>query len=341
MRIGITYDLKRPLSPESIIDSEMDEEYDSPLTIEAISKALLEKGHEPVKLGNALELLGKIREAEVDFVFNIAEGSAGRNRESHVPSMLEIFKIPYSGSDPLSLGMALDKTVTKRIAFQAGIPTPRYLVLSSVAEAGIAGKRLVFPLIIKPAWEGSSKGIYNGSRVFDIYGLFKAAQLLFEKYPGHPIMAEEYIEGREVTVGLLGNSPMRVLGMMEILNKVSSGEDVFYSLETKRNWERLVDYSSPPDLPSITLKHLKYYSLLAWRHFNLRDVARVDFKISSNGRIYMLEINPLPGLSPEYSDLVIMARKNGMGYNELIGSILEAALSRYRSGRGEYLYEKV
>ncbi|OGW75811.1 MAG: hypothetical protein A2Z72_04035 [Omnitrophica bacterium RBG_13_46_9] len=328
MRIGITFNLKDEISPASVLNSEYIEEFDKTETIDAICDVLQKNGYETVRLGSGIEIAEKIKKEKVNFVFNIAEGYGGRNRESYVPSVLEMLDVPYSGSDPLTLGLTLDKIETKKVAFHAGIPTPRYKVVRSMEDLP-AVSRLRYPLITKPAWEGSSKGIYNSSRVCDQKALAESARALLEKYPNQPVLVEEYIKGREVTAGVIGNNTPRVLGLMEIVNKSGPDEDFFYSLEVKKDWERLVDYISPPRINRLLDKRIRHYALTAFKEFGCRDIARIDFRISRNGQIFLLEVNPLPGLSPEYADLVIMSRKVGVDYEDLILSILHSAFSRY------------
>ena len=154
-------------------------------------------------------------------------------------------------------------------------------------------------------------------------------KLLLRKYPNQPILVEEYIKGREITVGVIGNEPPTILGLMEILNKKHPGKDFVYSLETKRDWEELVDYNSPPDIPQELDMKIRRLAIVAFREFGCRDIARIDFRISEYNKPYLLEINPLPGLSPQYGDLVIMAQKQGMSYEELVMAILNRAFSRY------------
>jgi D-alanine-D-alanine ligase len=341
MIIGITYNIKDEMSPEAIIDSEFCEEFDTPRTINSICRVFEEKGHKTIRLGGDIGIIERLKEQRVDFVFNIAEGYRGRNRESQIPAVLEMLKIPYSGSDPLTLGLTLDKTVTKKIAFHAGIPTPHYRVVEKREDLKQAGDGLKYPLITKPAWEGSSKGIYDLSKVYDKWELDRSVKLLFEKYPDQPMLIEEYIEGREITVGVIGNNPPKVLGLMEIVNKINPGKDIFYSLETKKDWKKLVDYTSPSDMNESIKRLIEHYALLAFREFGCRDIARIDFKLSKDYKIFMLEVNPLPGLSPQYADLVIMARKNGLKYKDLIVSIFNHALSRYRKTKGSLKHETV
>ncbi len=330
MKIGITYNLKEEIFPSSVLDSEFTEEFDTENTISAICNVFHRNGYDTARLGSGLEIVEKIKKEKVDFVFNIAEGYSGRNRESHVPSILEMLDIPYSGSDPLTLGLTLDKTITKKIAFHAGIPTPRFKIIMRIDDISLVENKLWYPLITKPAWEGSSKGIYNSSKVFNIDELEKNVRFLFEKYPDQPILVEEYVEGREITVGVIGNDAPQILGLMEIVNKNHNGDDFFYSLETKKEWECLVDYISPPVINQLFEKHIKHLAISAFKEFRCRDIARIDFRISKHKKVFMLEVNSLPGLSPEYSDLVIMTQKQGMAYDDLILSIFRHALSRYK-----------
>jgi D-alanine-D-alanine ligase len=340
MKIGITYNIKDELSPEAIIDSESCEEFDTPNTIHALCGILEKNGYETVKLGGDIGIVDKLKQDKIDFVFNIAEGYSGRNRESHIPSLLEMLHMPYSGSDPLTLGLTLDKIMTKKIALQAGIPVPRYKAIQTLHDLqGLEGK-LHYPLITKPAWEGSSKGIYDSSKVFTRKELEISIGSLLEKYPCQPLLVEEYIEGREITVGVIGNDNPEILGLMEIVNKKKPGGDVFYSLETKRHWKELVEYACPPSLNRVLDNHIRYRALTAFREFGCRDIARIDFRISEKRhKLFMLEVNPLPGLSPEYADLVIMARARGLSYEELIMSILNQALSRYKNKKGSPSHE--
>ncbi|MBL7157567.1 MAG: D-alanine--D-alanine ligase [Candidatus Omnitrophica bacterium] len=342
MKIGITYNLKDDLSPKAIIDSESYEEFDTPNTINAICDVLEKNGYETAKLGSDIDIVDKLKQEGIDFVFNIAEGHIGRNRESHIPSILEMLNIPYSGSDPLTLSLTLDKNMTKKIALQAGIPVPRYKIVQAICDLHGLESRLSYPLVTKPAWEGSSKGIYDSSKVFTKKELEISIKLLLDKYPNQPLLVEEYIEGREITVGVIGNNNPDILGLMEIVNKKTPGEDIFYSLETKRNWKELVEYKSPPDLDRVLNNHIRYRALTAFKEFGCRDIARIDFRISEKrNKLFMLEVNPLPGLSPEYADLTIMAKAQGISYEKLVLSILNHALSRYKNERGSLTHETI
>ncbi|MFH0925455.1 MAG: ATP-grasp domain-containing protein [bacterium] len=334
MNIGITYNIKEEITSTASLDPESFEEFDSIATIEAIYNVLNKNGFDTVKLGGDIEIVDKLKKEKVDFVFNIAEGYEGRNRESHVPSILEMKKIPYSGSDPLTLGLALDKILTKKIASLAGIPIPSYKVINKNDDLTelFSQELLPYPLIVKPSWEGSSKGIYNSSKVYNQEELKEGLTRLFKKYPNQPILVEKYIKGREITVGIIGNSSPKVLGMMEMVNKKEQTDDFFYSLEVKRDWVNLVEYISPPKLTPEIEQVISQYAILAFKEFGCRDLARIDFRISTSNnvnKVFLLEINPLPGLSPVSGDFVIMSKKLGISYDDLVLTILSNALERY------------
>lgn len=328
MKIGITYNLKEDPSQALTLNAEYNEEFDSVHTINAICSVLEKNGFETVKLGWGIDIVNIVRKEKIDFVFNIAEGLQGRNREAHMPSILEVLKIPYSGSDPLTLSLTLDKIMTKKLACQIGILTPRFITVKKFEDLSSIEDKLLYPLITKPAWEGSSKGIYNTSKVNNKNALEGNTALLLEKYSDQPIIVEEYIKGREITVGVIGNGSPRILGIMEIIKKDDPSGDFIYSLETKRNWRNEVEYIVPPQIDNLLDEQIRTQAMSAFKEFGCRDFARIDFKISNNNQIYLLEINPLPGLSPEYSDLVIMASRLGIKYDNLVLSILHSAFLR-------------
>ncbi|OGO17009.1 MAG: D-alanine--D-alanine ligase [Chloroflexi bacterium RBG_16_50_11] len=327
MRIGLAYDLKIAVAGHSAVEDAF-EEYDSPETVEIISGAIKKKGHSVVRLGGGVEFLDNTRREKVAMVFNISEGRGSyRSREAQVPSVLEMLDIPYTGSDPLCLAVCLDKPITKKLVALAGIPTPKWLLVNDEAELGrISWKKFPFPVIIKPAYEGSSKGIRLTSLAENIVQAEKEVKRIFTNYH-QPVMVEEFIDGEEVTVGVIGNSPPKLVGMMRVVPKKQPKHFV-YSLEVKRDYVNLVDYESPVKLPRPVLKKLEEYSLKAFQVLGCRDFSRVDFRVGHDGIPYFLEINPLPGLGT-YSDLIIMAIKLGWTHEGLIGAVLDAAIERY------------
>lgn len=327
MRIGITHNLKNNSpSPNNFLEDH-DEEFDSPETIEAIRQVLSRAGHEVSLLGGDLEIMEKIKKMGIEFVFNIAEGFGGRSREAHIPALLEMMKIPYSGSDPLALAVTLDKAVTKRIATSLSVPTPDFWTLESAEDVQKIPER--FPFFVKPVWQGSSKGIRDSSRVSHRTELKNEINRLFTNDPEDQVMIEKYIPGREFTVGVLGNKAPEVIGMMEISFRNKAKKDFCYSLEVKRNWKEEVEYTSEPALDPSTQQGIYDSSLRIFKALGLRDVARFDFRVNHSGQFYFLEVNPLPGLSPISGDLVILAEKKGWSYDQLILKITQFAFNRY------------
>src|SRR4030042_331293 len=211
------------------------EEFDIEETIDAIRDGLVRDGHEVIKLGGDTGLVDRLKEASIDIVFNIAEGLRGRNRESHIPALLEFLNIPYTGSDPLTL--ALDKSMAKRVVMSAGVPTPRFKRVSRKED--LKEINLSYPLFVKLCDEGSSKGVRLDSKVMDARSLEEKTRWLLENY-GPPVLVEEFVKGPEFTVGILGNEVPSVLGVVLIEIKGEPIEEAIYSLEIKREWREKV-----------------------------------------------------------------------------------------------------
>ncbi len=329
MIIGLTFDLKQSVRAGKSEPEDALEEYDSPETIDALAAVCAARGHDIVKLGGGRVFLDNVQRHKVDFVFNIAEGLGNfRSREAQVPGVLEMLDIPYSGSDPTTLAISLDKALAKKLAALAGVPTPRWQIVSSSAQlSSPAWDTFPFPAFLKPAFEGSSKGIRTGSRVASRTELAAQIPHLLQSYR-QPVMVEQYIDGDEITVGVIGNAPPKIIGVMRVLPRQKTPYFV-YSLEVKRDWQRLVDYECPARLEPGLLGRLESLSLKVFEALSCRDIARVDFRISRDGEPYFLEVNPLPGLNPTSGDIVIMAKKMGYSYESLVSAILEAAVARY------------
>ena len=328
MKIGLSYDLKEAVPLGQVHSDDALEEYDYPQTIELIAAALEAGGNSVVRLGGGREFLNNVLRENVDIVFNIAEGRGNsRSREAQVPSVLEMLNIPYTGSDPQCLAICLDKPLTKKIVAGAGVLTPNWHVITDKKGLyEISWDEFSFPAIIKPAHEGSSKGIRFGSIVHAPKQTVEVGAKLLERYR-QPVMVEEFIAGDEVTVGIIGNLPPKVLGIMRVIP--NKREDYFvYSLEVKRDWKTLVDYECPARLQKKALNKITESSLRAFQILGCRDFARLDFRVNPEGIPYFIEINPLPGLG-DYSDLVIIAIKLGWSYKALIGAIFSAAQERY------------
>jgi D-alanine-D-alanine ligase len=328
MRIGLAYDLKETVALELASPEDALEEYDSAETVGLIARSLEGLGHSVVMLGGGRDFLKNILNERVEFVFNIAEGRGNyRSREAQVPSVLEMLSIPYSGSDPQCLAICLDKPLTKTLVAAAGVCTPQFLVVADVHQLNeVPWEQFSFPVIIKPAYEGSSKGI----RLASLAKNSKEAEVLvghlLDRYQ-QSVMIEEFISGDEVTVGIVGNSPPSIVSTMRVVPRHKYDHFV-YSLEVKRDWKELVDYECPALLDAGVVRETSSSSLRAFEALGCRDFARLDFRVSAEGVPYFIEINPLPGLGT-HSDLYIMATKMGWNHAQLISAILDAALQRY------------
>jgi D-alanine-D-alanine ligase len=329
MRIGLAYDLKDKVPEPQGKPEDALEEYDSLETVDAIAKAIEAQHHSVVKLGGGREFLNNVLGQRVDLVFNIAEGLGNyRGREAQVPSVLEMLGVPYSGSDPLCLAVSLEKPLAKRLVSFSGVATPRWQVVGDTKQLKeVEWGQFPLPAFAKPAHEGSSKGIRITSRLENSPQIVEAVTGLLEYYQ-QPVMVEEFISGEEVTVGVIGNSPPKVVGIMRVVPRKKTDYFV-YSLEVKRDWESLLTYECPALLGKGVLQDIADSSLKAYEALGCRDFARMDFRISPDGTPYFLEINPLPGLNPKSGDLPIMAGKMGWTYEALISAVLNAALQRY------------
>ncbi len=331
MRIGLAYDLKDAvkggLSPEGLPEDAL-EEYDSLETVKGIAAAIETKGPSTVLLGGGRDFLTSIQKEKVDLVFNIAEGLGNfRSREAQIPGILEMLGIPYTGSDPLALAVSLDKDITKRLVSLNGVATPKWHTIRTLKELAAADwQGFHFPLFVKPLHEGSSKGIRNVSKIDRLEQVNPVISTLIERYH-QEVIVEEFIYGDEITTGLIGNPP-EILGIMRVIPR-QPDPDFVYSLEVKRDWENLVDYECPARLKAETLNRIGEAAIRVFHTLGCRDISRVDFRISSDGTPYFLEINPLPGLNPRSGDIVIMSGKMGWTYPALISAIVDTALKRY------------
>ncbi|MEA2642335.1 MAG: D-alanine-D-alanine ligase [Chloroflexota bacterium] len=328
VQIGIAFDARAEDSPPAAGPCDRYEEYDSAATVDAIAAALATNGHTPRLVGGGRRLLEALLADPPDLVFNLAEGFGSRSREAHVPAVCEMLGIPFTHSDPLTLALALDKPLAKRVAQSHGVRTPPFVVVEAIEDLDCASLP-PFPLFVKPAAEGSSMGVRRTSRVLDRRALEVEVARCLRDYC-EPVLVEAFLPGCEVTAGVVGNGPRaRMLGAMEIVPKQVAMAQFVYGLETKRNYLEEVEYHlAPSGLSPAQLADVEATALDAYRALGCRDVARVDLRLDGDGRANLLEINPLPGLSPLTGDLVILARAAGWSYEALIGRIVDEALER-------------
>jgi D-alanine-D-alanine ligase len=320
VRVGLAFNVKPTDTPDHLPEDAF-EEYDSEATVAHIENALSRLGHDVRRLPAGRGFVDAVLRSSPDIVFNIAEGEGGRCREAHVPAVLEMLGVPFVGSDPLTLCVTLDKPVAKRLVEHEGFPTPPFRTFRSAEEFD------TLPVIVKPAFEGSSKGVRLASRATSFDQAREMVRFVTQTYR-QDAMVEAFVTGAEVTVGVLGNDPPRVAGMMEIVPKTVSPAEFVYSLEVKRDWENRVAYRVPPALPGVVLSEIERCALGIYRALGCRDFSRIDFRLDADGAPHFIECNPLPGLSPGYGDLPIMADRMGIPYLSLVGEILSHALCR-------------
>lgn len=325
LRIGFTYDAKDDYAIKPGDAPDKYAEFDFEETIVEIVNALATSGHEIVRIGHAQSLLDKIAGGERwDLVFNIAEGLKGRNRESQVPMILEMYDIPYAGSDALSMGITLDKAVAKMIIDYHGIRTPRFLEAATLAD--LDKFKLNFPVFVKPSEEGTSKGISEEAIARDIDALSKRAASLIEEYK-QPVLIEEFIYGQEFTVAVIGNESPIALPPVQIAIKGKTDlGDTVYTHAMVANDD--VEYICPSSAPKALLEEMMKMTVDAYKALGCRDFSRMDYRVDQNGKPYFLECNPLPHLG-ESDVFPLVAAASGRTYKQIVAEILNYALKRY------------
>jgi len=330
MRIGITYNLSSEAVAVEGVPSDRADEFDSLETVENIERGIIAAGHQPVRLGFGLEAISRLKKQPVDLVFNIAEGLYGRARESQMPALLDMMGIPYTFSDTLTLSLALDKTMTKQVLMQEGINTPAFWSVDNLVqvETLIESGRLRYPLFVKPSREGSSMGINDNSRVTCDEELRSQVGALISSYAGSSILLEEFLPGREVTVGVIGNREPEILGVMSFRLLSGTTRDFFYTPEIKHHWEKYLVPECPANLSAAEYEKVRTLAVRVFKALRCRDCARIDMRFDANGEPSFMEINPLAGLTKGKSDIPVMAALMGLSYEELIGRIVQAAVER-------------
>jgi D-alanine-D-alanine ligase len=328
-RVGLTFNLKRKV-PQHAHDDDSEAEYDSVHTIDALARAIASHGHQVVRLEATADIVRTLPDAKVDVVFNLAEGLRGRSREAHVPALLEMLGVPFSGSDAATMALALDKHLAKAVVGAAGVPVPHGFTMSSGDD--LIPLSIVFPVIAKPNTEGSSKGVQPKSVAVDEAQLRAIVSDQVARYQ-QAVLVEEFLPGREFTVALLGeHDKPRVLPPMEIVFVEPDSAHPVYAFGDKLDWTKKIRYDRPADVDDAMAKQIHDVAIGAWRALNCRDVARFDLRCDKNGNVRFIEVNTLPGITPGWSDLCLIAESAGMTYDALIGEILAPALDRMKRG---------
>ena len=329
MRIGVTYDLRSDYLAEGY-GMEETAEFDSEVTIDAIVAALSGAGFEVDRVGNIKRLAARLVAGERwDLVFNIAEGMHGVAREAQVPALLDAYAVPYTFSDPLVLALTLHKGMTKHVIRDCNVPTTPFAVVER--EADLAKVDLPYPLFAKPVAEGSGKGVTPASRINNPAELARTCRDLLARF-GQPVLVETYLPGREFTVGITGTGEQaEIVGVLEVLLNDKAEQEV-YSYLNKEEYDTRVVYRLAHDAEA---ERAGQVALAAWRALGCRDGGRIDLRSDAHGLPHFMEVNPLAGIHPQKSDLVIMARQAGWSYEQLIGRIIASALARVEAAAQE------
>jgi len=344
LRIGLAYnqrpdavvmdhDGERRTTFEPITDEYV--EWDDEETIGAVAKALSAFG-DVVRLEAVDDFPMRLRDANVDFLFNMAEGARGPNREAHVPAIAEFFGVPYLGSDPLTLGLSLHKVRAKEVFLQRGIPTAAYTWLASLDDLPVLANGQRYPVFLKPAWEGSSKGIAEANYVLDAEQAQAQARHLLTTY-AQPVLAEAYLPGEEFTVAILGNGrDATALPLIRYRFEGLPSEALpIMGYEAKWKWDvpdnPLEILECPAQVDPATARRISETAIAAYHALGCRDWSRVDIRLDADGTPNVLEINPLPGIIPDpvaNSCFPCAARAAGMSYDELIQRAVQIAWRR-------------
>jgi len=335
--------------PAAVQEDDAYAEWDSPETIAAVERALSALG-DVIRLEATPDFPQRLRETRPDIVFNMAEGLTGPNRESHVPAICEFYGIPYSGSDPFTLSLCLHKGRAKQMLEFYGIPTARFALVDTLAEARTVRRAglLRYPLFAKPVQEGSSKGITERNYIRDGGELLACVTELLEVYE-QPVLLEEFLPGLEFTCGVIGNGrEARVLPPVGIrFDALPDGALPIYGFEAKWIWDTpdrpLQMFDCPPRIDDRLRQAIESVTLRAYNALGCRDWSRIDVRLDASGVPNVVEVNPLPGILPNPEDnscLPKAAAAAGLGYDELIQTALLAAakrqcvrIAKYRRGR--------
>lgn len=336
MNIAFCYNVKHG-KPSKDLSKQKDLEFDSPFVINSIKKAIKKLGHSVLMIEADENAYAKLKrnKSKIDLVFNVAEGKWGDARESQIPMLCEILKIPYTHSSPTTHAISLDKQYTKLILQSCGISVPQAVIVSG---KNFKLPKLSFPVIVKPNAEGSSKGVLDKNVVDNKTDLVKRIKEISENFTKE-VLVEEYIDGREFTVSVLGNNPPKVLPIVEQrFDFLPKGMHKIASFELKWQYEDSLDnlsdaYFCPPKLTKSQLENIEETSIKIYRILKCLDCSRIDYRMTKSGKLYFIEVNTLPGINPDLNSISYMplaARTAGISFDELIASILNSAKERYK-----------
>ncbi len=323
--IGLTYDLKTDYQLKEDDPDDANAEFDHPATIDLITQAIESLGYRVKRIGNVSLLLDNLVNLGVDIVFNISEGLSGRNRESQVPVILEMKGIPFVGSDGLTQALTLDKLMAKKVFLAEGIPTPKFIEVKRT-DSLINTNHFKFPLMVKPRFEGSSKGIDENARIHNHRDLIKRVDYIITTYR-QPALVEEFVKGKEFTVAIVGNDAPEAFPpvQVKIEGQLDLGEK-FYTFAHITS--PALEYICPAPISKELEDKLKQIALRAYQAVDCLDFGRVDFRVDEQDNPYVLELNPLPCLATE-DVFMLIPKVLGISYPQMLDKILQSAFKRY------------
>ncbi len=337
MRIAFTHNLR-------LSESEEEAEFDTSATVDALASAIERLGHRVERIevsGPASRTVARLEAFGPDLIFNTAEGRRGRFREAFFPALFDELGMPYTGSDAYALAVTLDKQLTKLVLAQHGITTPRWQYVEDPRR--LQANALRYPVIVKPNFEGSSKGITQDSVVDDPIRLHDAVASALARYPAG-VLVEEFIAGRDVTVPFLERAAPDRGGVLQpveyVVDAAIAGErrHAIYDYELKTRLDDAVSVRAPARLTRAQKERLQEQAATVFHVLGIRDLGRIDFRVGEDGQVYFLEINALPSLE-KGAGIYVSAALEGLHADGVVGAIIQSAVERHgiaepRSRRG-------
>lgn len=290
-------------------------------TVEAVRKALAAAGHavQEIRLGSQPDPR-PFYDCQAEIAFNLTTGIANKSMQLHVVALMEMAGMNFIGSGLRTQVVCLDKTITKALLVRAGIPTARHFTIRNMGDFDSPGQGIPFPAIVKPSMLGSSIGITQASVVRTPRQLRTQVERVLREF-GQPVLVEQFLPGREFTVGIIGNQDARLFPLQEIIYTDGPGEWPISAFEAAL--EDHQDHAEcPAQIDEVLLRRIERFALAAYRLLGIKDLARIDIRVDEAGLPHVLDVNALPGLEPGYSAYPMMAEAAGWTYEELIDSLV-------------------
>jgi len=343
LRVAVIANVKGETALPIDAPADADAEFDKRETIQAIQSAIESEGHTTLFLSGDASLPYTLRETSPDLCFNISEGLGGDGREAQVPALLEMMRVPYTASRVLTSAIALDKTMTKRIWHEVGLPTAVFQEFITGQEPLV--QDLLFPMFVKPAREGTGMGMDKGSIVYNEEELRLRVAWVINTYH-EPALVEEYLSGREFTIAVMGRPDAALYSrrpelyrkdgfhrfpVLEVDNSLSVTPGVYgHHAKTLHSGENgYPGFICPANIEPALAEYLFDLAIQAHKAIGALDISRVDIRMNAAGQPRLIEINTLPGLTPDFSDLCVIANGEGLSYTDLILEILYLGASRF------------